>query len=188
MTAKEFFYKMFKTMFPTKEKKKERKGVLGHYDCKPFDNFEYALKYANETELFRDDKILIAGRIYKNTTMINVLVSNEEGFDIESYHFENLKYLLEGKTYLDSKHETQDFVETKNNIVVVSFQHYNDYTISQCKKFCNSSKTNIEHAIIYNPKDVQMDYYKPVPKFYKIYDILCEDLYFDLGFIDDLRK
>ena len=38
------------------------------------------------------------------------------------------------------------------------------------------------------PKNVQMDFYKPVPKFYKLYDHFCEDIYFDLAFIDDTRE
>ena len=43
MGIKEFFKEVFKIMFPKKVKWKEREGVIGHYDCKPFHNFRYAL-------------------------------------------------------------------------------------------------------------------------------------------------
>ena len=187
MGIKEFFINVWKIMFPKKEKVVERPGVIGHYDCKPYHNFRFALIYANETLVYDDGKIEIFARIYKNTTIVNILVNEEEGFDIENYKFEKLKSILEGKTYLNPKKEEKQFEETKNNIVFVLFQHYNEYTISQCAKFYNSSKTNFEQAAIYNPVKVQMDFYKPIPKFYRLYDIFCEDLYFDLAFIDDTR-
>ncbi len=188
MGPKEFFSAVWKIMFPKKEKIVERPGVIGHYDSKPFHNFHYALIYANETMVYDDGNVEVFFRVYKDTTMVNVLVNNEEDFDINKYHFEDLKPLLEGKTYLSPKKEELTYKETKRNIVLVLFQHYNEKTVNQACQFCNSSKTNFEQALVYNAKQVQMDFYKPVPKFYKLYDIFCEDIYFDLAFIDDTRS
>ena len=186
MGIKEFFSAVWKLMFPKKEKREEKPGVIGHYDSKPYHNFRYALIYANETLVFSDGKIEIFSRIYKDTTFVNILVNEEEEFNISDYTFDKVWPLLEGKTYLKKDTEAP-FVKTKNNIVLVLFQHYNDYTIKQANSFYNSTKTNFEHAIIFNPVYVQMDFYKPVPKFYKLYDHFCEDIYFDLAFIDDTR-
>lgn len=173
-----FFKEMWRVMFPRKEKVIENPGVIGHYDCKPYHNFKYALIYANETEIFSTDKVEIYSRVYKNTTFVNVLVNDEDGFDITKYTFDDLKPQLREK----------GIEETKNTIVLVLFQHNNEATIAQCKKFCKSDKFNFQQACVYNPVKVQMDFYKPVPKFYKLFDIFCEDLYFDLAFIDDSRK
>ena len=188
MGPKEFFVAVWKIMFPKKVKVVERPGVIGHYNSKPFHNFHYALIYANETMVFDNEKVEVFSRIYKNTTFVNVLVKDEDGFNIDDYHFDKIKSVLDGKTYLSTKGEELEFSESKNNIVLVLFQHYNENTVNQAVKFCNSSKTNFEQAVVYNAKNVQMDFYKPVPKFYALYDIFCEDLYFDLAFIDDTRE
>ena len=161
-----------------KVKEKEEPGVLGHYDCKLYHNFKYALIYANEVEISVTEEVEVYSRVYKDVTFVNVLVNNENGIDIEKYRYENIKPLLVEK----------GVSATEKNIVLMLYQHYNDKTKELCKKFCNSSKTNFEHACIYNPRLVQMDYFKPVPKFYKLYDFLCEDLYFDLAFIDHSKK
>lgn len=161
-----------------KEKVIEEPGVLGHYDCKPYHNFRYALIYANETEILTTEEVEIFSRVYKDVTLVNVLVNEEKNINIEDYKYEKLKPLLIEK----------GINVTEKNIVMMLYQHYTPLSKELCKKFCNSSKTNFEHGAIYNPRLVQMDYFKPVPKFYKLYDFLCEDLYFDLGFIDHSKK
>ena len=75
----------------------------------------------------------------------------------------------------------------KNSVVLILFQHYNENTVKMAKSFCNSNKEHFEQALVYNAKDVQMEYYKPVPEFYGLYKIYCEDLFFDLAFIDDSK-
>lgn len=170
--------KVLKFFFPIKEKVKENPGVIGHYDSKPFHNFKYALKYANEVEIDITENVEVYSRVYKSTTFVNVLVNNEVDFKIEDYTFEKLADKLKAK----------QINETKNHIVLVLFQHNNENTIAMCKKFCTSDKHSFQQACVYNPVAVQMDYYKPVPKFYKLWDLMCEDLYFDLAFIDDKRK
>lgn len=177
------FLKKFKKFMGIKEKVIQEPGVIGYYDSKPFHNFKYALIYANEVLLSASDdekteKVIIYTREYKGTTMINVLVYEEEGFDVSQYDYESLKPLLESKGIKPGE----------KSIIMILFQHYNENTIALAKKFCTSDKSNFQQACIYNAKKVQMDYYKPVPKFYKLYDHLCEDLYFDLAFIDSTRE
>ena len=165
-----------------KEKVAQEPGVIGFYDSKPFHNFKYALIYANETLISKSDdekteNVIIYSRNFKQTTFINVLVYNEENFDLDFYNYENLKPMLIEKG-IEPK---------KTSIIMILFQHYNENTIHMCKKFCNSDKYNFQQGIIYNPKKVQMDYYKPIPKFYKLYHAFCENLYFDLAFIDSTK-
>ncbi len=170
--------KILNILFPIRKKEPENPGVIGHYDSKPFHNFRYALVYANEVEIFNNEKVEIYSRNYKSTTFVNVLVNDEEGFDVSDYTYDKLQDKLIEKG-----------IEKKSkNIVLILFLHCNDYTIAQAKRFCNSSKNNFEHAMIYNPVKVQMDFYKPVPKFYLLYDHFCEAIYFDLAFIDDKRE
>ena len=190
MGIKEFFKEVFKIMFPKKVKWKEREGVIGHYDCKPFHNFRYALIYADETKVFDNEKIEIFARVFKkNTTFINILVNEEtEDFNIDDYKLDNLLPLLEGFTYHDPKDGDLPFEKTDNYICVILFQHLTDKAIASCKKYCNSTKQVFEQGLIYNPEYVHMDFYKPVPKFYRLYDKFCEDIYFDLAFIDDTRS
>ncbi len=172
----------FKKFMGIKEKVIQEPGVIGFYDSKPFHNFKYALIYANETLISESDdektaKTMIYTREFKGTTFINILVYEEEGFDVSKYDYESLKPLLEKK----------GIVPGKKSIIMILFQHYNEKTIALAKSFCKSDKHNFQQACIYNAKKVQMDYYKPVPKFYKLYDYLCENLYFDLAFIDTTK-
>ncbi len=178
----ETFKKRFKKFMGIKDKVIQEPGVIGYYDSKPFHNFKYALIYANEILLSDSDdektaKVILYTREYKQTTFINVLVYNEEGFDVSQYSYEALKPLLQAK----------GITPAKKSIVMILFQHYNETTIGMAKKFCSSDKMNFQQACLYNAKRVQMDYFKPVPKFYKLYDLFCENLYFDLAFIDITR-
>ena len=101
---------------------------------------------------------------------------NHEYVNIHDYHYENMRDKIK-----EIGIETFD-----KSITVVCFEHYNQATVNMCREFgYKSDDENIEQALIYNPRLVQMDYYRPVPKFYtKIYDLFCEDIYFDLAFID----
>ena len=170
--------KSLKILFPSFFKEKENPGVIGHYDCKPFHNFKYALIYADEIEIFNNEKVEAYARNYKGTTFVNVLVFNEDGFDPAEFTFDKLYPLIKEK----------EIEDTKRHIVVICFQKNNENTIKMAKSFCNSTKTSFEHALVFNPQKVHMDFYKPVPVFYKLYDHYCEDIYFDLAFIDDKRE
>lgn len=189
MTAKEFFKKWLFILFPFKKRIKQEEGVIGFYDSRPFDHFRNSLIYANETLILKNDAVEIYSRIYKDTTFVNVLVYDEVGLKVEDYKFDKIKPMLRDREYFDAKtRENVLFKDTKNNIVLLLFIHNNEITKELAKKFHDSSKYNFEQALVYNPRRVQMDFFKPVPKFYKLYDIFCEDLYFDLGFIDDIGE
>jgi hypothetical protein len=175
MSFKETFLKVMGFV----KKPKQRPGVIGFYDSRPFDSFKYSLIYANEKLISDSDdektaKVIVYTREYKQTTFINVLVYDEEGFDPSLYTYDVMKRnLLE-----------YGITPAKNSVVLILFQHYNENTVKMAKSFCNSNKEHFEQALVYNAKEVQMDYYKPVPTFYRLYNIMCEDLFFDLAFID----
>lgn len=166
-----------------KKKVPQEPGVIGFYDSKPFDSLKWSLIYANEVCISESDdekeaKVLIYTREYKKTQFINVLVYREDDFNVDDYTYEKLKPLLIEK----------GITPAEKSIVLIIFQHRNEKTIEMAHHFFKSDKLNFEQALVYNPKRVQMDFYKPVPTFYKLYDIMCEDLYFDLAFIDSIRE
>lgn len=169
--------RLWRFYHPLEEKIVYGPGVIGCYDSRPFDNFYYSLVYAGETKLVDENDVKIFTRVYKETTFVNVLVYDDTNFDITKYDYTAMRELL-----LDN-----GISPTDKSVVLVLFQHRNDNTISMCKKFCKSDKFNFEQACVYNPVDVRMDFYKPVPKFYKLYNHFLEDLYFDLAFIDNSR-
>jgi hypothetical protein len=176
MSFKETFFKIM----GFKKKEPRRPGVIGYYDSRPFDSFKYSLIYANEKLISESDdektaNVIVYTREYKQTTFINVLVYNEEGFDPKNYTYDVMKRnLLE-----------YGITPAKNSVILILFQHYNDETVKMAKSFCNSDKEHFEQALVYNAKEVRMEFYKPVPTFYRLYSIMCEDLFFDLAFIDD---
>ena len=162
----------------TKEKEKLNPGVIGYYDCKPYHNFKYALLYAKNNVVYDDGNIEIYTRVHKGTTFVNVLVNEEETFNPKEYDYIHLKELVLSK----------GLEATDKSIVFVAFQHVNDKTIEYCKELCHSDKNNFIQGAVFNPKTVHMDYYKPVPDFYKLYDHFCEDLFYDFAFIDNERE
>ena len=163
---------------PTEKKEKLENGVIGYYDCKPYHNFHFALIYAKDIEVYKDDNIEIFTRIHKGTTFVNVLVNEEEGFNPDEFDYPHLRERLKEK----------GLENTDKSIVFIAFQHVNENTISYCKKLCKSDKNNFIQGAVFNPRSVHMDYYKPVPDFYKLYDHFCEDLYYDFAFIDSERE
>ena len=171
-----------KKVFKIKEEKVvQNPGVIGHYDSKPYHNFKYALIYANETNILETEEVEIYSRVYnKKVTFVNVLVNDEANIiDLNQYKYENIKPKLIEK----------GIEVTEKSVVVIAFQHYNQKTVDLARTFCESDKKHFEQALVYNARLVQMDFYRPVPKFYtKMYDYLCEDLYFDFAFIDNIER
>ncbi|MBR3617975.1 MAG: hypothetical protein IKN46_04795 [Acholeplasmatales bacterium] len=164
-----------KLLHEHKVKVEQNPGVIGFYESKPYHNFRYALIYANEEIVFEDEKVEVYTRTYKDTTFVNVLVNDETDFEIDKYHYENIRRYIVEKGL-----ENKD-----RSIVCICFQHYNQKTVDLARSFCTNTKTSFEQALIYNARLVQMDYYRPVPVFYtKMYQRFMEDLYFDLAFID----
>ena len=171
-----------KKVFKIKEEKVvQNPGVIGHYDSKPYHNFKYALIYANETNILETEEVEIYSRVYnKKVTFVNVLVNDETNItDLNQYKYENIKPKLIEK----------GIEVTEKSVVVIAFQHYTQKTVDLARTFCESDKKHFEQALVYNARLVQMDFYRPVPKFYtKMYDYLCEDLYFDFAFIDNIER
>ena len=163
---------------PTEKKEKLNPGVLGIYDCKQWDSFRVSLEYANENLVYEDDKLFIFSRVYKDTTFVNVIVTNEDGFNPDVFDYVHLKDKL-----LEAQLEATD-----KSIVFVGFRRANEATVSYCKKLCKSDRKNFIQGATYNGKLVCMEYYKPVPEFYKLIDMWYEDLYLDLGFIDHVKE
>ncbi|MBR6071460.1 MAG: hypothetical protein IKP77_01340 [Acholeplasmatales bacterium] len=163
------------------EKVVQNPGVIGHYDSKPFHNFKYALIYANEVNIVETPEVEIYSRVFKDkATFVNVLINDEKNInDLSQYKYENIKPMLVEK----------GIKVTEKSVVVICFEHYNQKTVDLARGFCESNKKQFEQALIYNPRLVQMDFYRPVPKFYsKMYEYLCEDLYFDFAFIDNIER
>lgn len=163
---------------PIEKKEKLNPGVLGIYDCKQWDSFVPTLEYANEVLVSEDDKIAIYSRVYKDTTFVNVLVTNEDGFNPDLYDYEHLKNAV----------MEAGVAATDKSIVFIAFRHNNENTVSYCKRLYKSDKRNFIQGATFNGRLVCMEYYKPVPEFYKHIDMWYEDLYFDLGFIDHVKE
>ena len=120
---------------------------------------------------YNDGKIEIYTRVFKGTTFVNVLVNDEEGFDVTKFDYPSLRQRL----------IEFDLENTDKSVVFIAFQHNNEKTIEYCKKLPASTKNAFIQGAVFNPKSVHMDFYKPVPQFYKLYDHFCEDLYFDFA-------
>jgi hypothetical protein len=165
-------------MFSFLKSNKNSNKPLGYYDIKQYHSLEFALIYANEILILENENCKVFARNYKDCTFVNVLVNEEIGFNLENYKYDNLESLLLEK----------GIEKTKNKLVFILFKNKTDETIKMAKEFCNSSKYSLEQACVYNEQRVKLEYYKPLPNYYKIYDYFCENLYFDIAAIDHDRE
>lgn len=156
---------------------KEKLNCLGFYDSKPYHSLEYALIYAQE-KLIRDDKdVKVFARNFHGTVFVVSLVAREMGADPEQYTYQALKKEIHDKG-----------IEPGNNsIQVMIFKENNEITRAIAKKSVVNTKSEFHQCMVYNSEAVRLEYYRPVPKFYKLYDHFAELIYFDLAGIDPTR-
>lgn len=164
-------------MFERWKRKKESTGCLGFYDTKPYDSFSYALVYAGQTLIKDEDKVHVYARNYKKTVFLVVLIDEETGVDVDRYRYETLKDALKEKG-----------IEEGDSVIHLwVFQHDNEQTRAIAKVARTNTKTQFNQVLIFNYREVRLEYWRPVPKFYKLYDHYAEAIYYDLTAIDPLR-
>ena len=160
-----------------KKKPKEVLDCLGYFDCKPYDFFENNLVYTNDILIEKNDKVSIYSRIYKKTIFVITLVHNEDGFEKSNYNYESLKEKID-QVILE---------EHKAVINLIIFKNKNEKTIAIAKEPVKNSKKEFNQTLIYDYKNVRLNYYRPVPDFYKLYDHYVEAMFYDLAAITPKR-
>ena len=158
-----------------KKKEKEVLDCLGYYETKQYNSLNNALVYAEDVLIYKDDKKSIYSRIFKGTLFIFTLVDNEEGFNKADVEYENIKEMLK-QTLEDFNHDSL--------IQIIVFKHKNDFTLNIAKQIPLNTKQEFNHILVFNSKKVRLEYFRPVPKFYKLYRNFCEAVYYDLGAVD----
>lgn len=162
-----------------KKKEKEVLDCLGYYETKQYNSLNNALVYADDVLIMKDDKISVFSRIYKGTLFIFTLVDDETGFNKESVKYDNIKGLIKEKLE-DDNHDSL--------INIIVFKHKTDMTLSIAKQIPINTKEEFNHILVFNSKKIRLEYYRPVPKFYKLYKNFCEAIYFDLGAVDPKKE
>ncbi len=157
-----------------KKKKKEKLNCLGCYDIKPYHYFESNMAYQKNPLLIKNEFVKVYARLYKNTLMLFVFIENEEGFSKDMYTCESLKDEI-------IANEMDNY---SANINLYIFKNNNENTISIAKEQIKNTKKYFSHTFVYDSKNVRLNYYRPVPNFYKLYDYYQEALVADLGVID----
>ena len=105
-------------------------------------------------------------------------MDDESGFNKNDVKYEVLKDLVDEKLE-DSTHDSL--------INIIVFKHKTDETVRIAKEVPVNTKEEFNHTLVFNGKVVRLEYYRPVPKFYKLYKNFCEAIYFDLGAVDPKR-
>ena len=162
-----------------KRKPKEVLDCLGYYETKQYNSLNNALVYADDILILKDDKKWVFIRIFKGTLFIFTLVDDETGFNKEDVKYETLKPLLEEKLE-DMTHDSL--------INIIVFKHKNEETLKYAKAVPVNTKEEFNHVLVFNGKDIRLEYFRPVPKFYKLYKNFCEAVYYDLGAVDPKRE
>ena len=157
-----------------KKKEKEVLDCLGYYETKQYNSLNNALVYADNTLILKDDFKSVYARVFKGTLFIFTLVDDETGFNKNSTKYDVIKNLVDEK--IDSTHDSI--------VNIIVFKHKNDFTIGIAKEVPLNTKEEFNHVLVFNGKIVRLEYFRPVPKFYKLYKNFCEAVYFDLGAFD----
>ena len=161
-----------------KKKEKEVLDCLGYYETKQYNSLNNALVYADNILILKDDFKSVYGRVYKGTLFLFTLVDDETGFDKNSVKFETIKHLVEEKL----ENNAHDSI-----INIIVFKHKNDFTVGIAKQVPVNTKEEFNHVLVFNGKVIRLEYFRPVPTFYKLYKNFCEAVYFDLGAFDPKR-
>ncbi len=157
-----------------KKKQKEKLNCLGCYDIKPYHYFESNMAYQKNPLLLKNEFVKVYARLYKNTLMLFVFIENEENFSKDKYTCETLENEL----------IANKMNEYSLNVNLYIFKNNNEKTISIAKEQVKNTKNYFSHTFVYDSKNVRLNYYRPVPSFYKLYDYYQEALVADLGVID----
>lgn len=162
--------------FPKKEPK-EKLNCLGVYDIKPFHYFESNFKYAYDVLIHEEEGISVHGRIFKETVLVFVLVTNESNYVSEKFTIDALREKLKEKLQ----------GHFKNSVVLVIFKNRSEKTLEIAKRPVVNTKTDFYQAFIYNASKVRLEFFRPVPSFYKLYNDYLEAIYMDIAATDHKR-
>lgn len=160
-----------------KREPKEKLNCLGIFDTKPYHYFESNFIYAKDILIKKMEGIKVFARVYINTVLVFVLVENESIFNPDDYTIHTLKEELQSK--LEE--------EFNNSVVLVIYKHNNDKVLELAKRSVENTKTDFYQALVYNDKKVRLEYYRPIPKFYKLYSHYLEAIYMDIAATDPTR-
>ncbi len=160
-----------------KRQPKEKLTCLGIFDTKPYHYFESNLTYAKDILIQKKEGIKVFARVYKGTVLVFILVENENGFNPDDYTILTLKDELQNKL-------EEDF---NNSVVLVIYKNNNDKVLALAKRPVENTKSDFYQALVYNSKRVRLEYYRPIPKFYKLYSHYLEAIYMDIAATDPTR-
>lgn len=160
-----------------KKKPKEQLGCLGYYDTKLYHSLETNLIYAKDVLIEKNPKYCIYARVFHKTMLVFTLVDDEEGFDLSNFSFEALKPKI-------TEVITEEFNSTVNLII---FRNKNEITTKIAKEVLVNNKKEFNQILIYNGEKVRLEFYRPVPSFYHLYENYAEAIYFDIAAFDPTR-
>lgn len=163
--------------FFKKKEPKEQLDCLGYYDVKPYHSLEYALIYAKDELIEKNEYVKVYSRLFYNTLFVITLVDDEKDFDYKKYNYEGFKDQIDA------------IIKEPHNAVInlIIFQNKNEFTIKTAKEILTNTKREYNQILVYNEEKVRLEYYRPVPPFYRLYSHYGEAIYFDLAAIDPTR-
>ena len=163
-------------MFNFFKKKKEKPEFFGFYSTKPYDALGYSLLYANNVLVYENADVHVYSRNFRGTVFVFTLVDDGDYLP-EDFTYEKYKKLIIEKG-----------VEAGNSVVnIMVYQHKTLKNIEIAKKPRINTKVEFNHVLIFDYKNVGLEYYKPVPKFYSLYERYAQAIYFDLTAIDPFK-
>ncbi len=160
-----------------KKKPKELIGCLGYYDVKLYHSLETNLIYAKDVLIEKNPKYCIYARVFHKTMLVFTLVEDEEDFDLNNFNFTALKSRIVAQI-------TDEFNSTVNIII---FHKKNAITTKIAKEILVNNKKEFNQILVYNGEKVRLEFYRPVPNFYHLYESYAEAIYFDIAAFDPTR-
>lgn len=154
-------------------KKKEKKEYLGFYDTKPYDALRYSLVYAKNTLIHEDEFVHVFARNFKGVVFVFTLV--DDGLYLpEDYNYHKFKDQILACGIPDGK----------SIVNICVYQHKTLQTVEIAKKPRTNTKNEFNHVLIFDYKKVGLEFYRPVPVFYPLYEKYAEAIFFDLTAVD----
>ena len=160
-----------------KKKSKEKTEYLGYYDTKPYDALGYSLIYAKNKLIYENEFVHVYSRNFRGTIFCITVVDDGSNILPEDYNYEKFK---------EEIHNCG--IEKGNSVVnIMVYQHKTLINIEIAKKSRVNTKDEFNQVLIFDYNKVGLEYYRPVPKFYALYEKYAEAIFFDLTAIDPYK-
>ncbi len=147
---------------------------IGHYDTRTFPSFRFSLEYAQYQLIYENEHLRSYCRASRRALIFQTIIEDATGFELNQKTVD----------FLEEKRREFPIEDKSSRIYLWIFRQDNAQTEEIAQRVLTNNKKIFNHVLIYNETEVRLEYYRPVPNFYALYQDYSVAIYEDLAAID----